>query len=200
MRNTIDALPTMINPCDMNKQEFDNYDEQCGKFRDLILKTFKTHKFEFGRNPDTLNVEVLINNISTITLLPDNTWDEVHRNINKKINNSKDKTKEDSCSICFEEINIPVSCNKCSQYFCGECYIKLFRHNNGIITCPNCRFSFGKKTPDYMIESCIAEIREKLNKAMENKNTANNNNKIGRNGKCPCNSGKKFKKCCGLLS
>ena len=37
------------------------------------------------------------------------------------------------------------------------------------------------------------------NQKRENKPLANENKKIGRNDKCPCNSGKKYKHCCGSI-
>lgn len=67
-----------------------------------------------------------------------------------------------ACMICCKKTTKRVNCNKCSQFYCGNCYIKIFTTNKGIITCPYCRFSFGEIVPDYMISICIDEIKMKL--------------------------------------
>ena len=107
-------------------------------------------------------MEVNINNNSTITILHDNTWKEVQRNIDKKIARFNDEHLQDECSVCFEHTNEAVSCNKCSNDICTECYIKLFKSGEGIITCPHCRFETGSKIPKNMIDLCVEKIKEKL--------------------------------------
>ncbi|WP_099191733.1 SEC-C metal-binding domain-containing protein [Tepidibacter mesophilus] len=42
-----------------------------------------------------------------------------------------------------------------------------------------------------------AEKRKELQKKYKSSKTVVNEEKIGRNDACPCNSGKKYKKCCG---
>lgn len=42
----------------------------------------------------------------------------------------------------------------------------------------------------------VNEMKKMVNKQMGVKNEPKQSNKIGRNDKCPCGSGKKFKKCC----
>ena len=69
----------------MNSIEFDKYDKKCNVIKNLILKVYRNDKFDFIRNPETLYIEVVINNISNITLLPDNNWNEIKRHIDKKI-------------------------------------------------------------------------------------------------------------------
>ena len=41
------------------------------------------------------------------------------------------------------------------------------------------------------------EKREEISKEYRESNIVRNEDKIGRNEKCPCGSGKKYKKCCG---
>ena len=55
------------------------------------------------------------------------------------------------------------------------------------------------------VEISIAEeVQNELSKSAINKEVDQNNkvlkNKISRNEKCPCGSGKKYKHCCGLLN
>ena len=69
----------------MNPKEFDKYDKRCNVIKNLILKDYINDKFDFIRNPETLYIEIVINNNSKITLLPDNNWKEIKRHIDKKI-------------------------------------------------------------------------------------------------------------------
>jgi hypothetical protein len=141
----------------INSNEVDKYNKRCDVIRRLILTTYADTTFEFIRNTDTLYIEVNINNNSKISLLPNNTWDEVKRHINKKI-----KGFTDDCIICCEKMENSVSCPKCSNNFCGKCYIKLYRVGKGIITCPHCRREEGVNLTEYAIESGVVQIKQRL--------------------------------------
>jgi hypothetical protein len=141
----------------MNFNEIDKYNKRCDIIKDLILKTFVDTTFEFNTNPDTLYNEVTINGNSKISLLPDNSWQEVKRHINQKILGFTG-----DCIICCEKMENAVSCAKCSNNFCGKCYIKLFRVGKGIITCPHCRWEFGENVREIMIESFVDKIKDRL--------------------------------------
>lgn len=140
----------------MSNENFEKYDNRCNIIKNLILQKYKNDEFIFKRNLETYFIEIIINNNNIITLLPDDSWKQIQRHINKKLN----YIIED-CSICFNEIKTNVSCNKCGNNWCRDCYINIFRINKGIIKCPHCRFEFGKEIPYYMIEICINEIKNK---------------------------------------
>jgi len=147
----------------MNSIEFDKYDKKCNIIKNLILTFYRNYKIDFIRNPETLYIEVVINNISNITLLPDNNWNEIKRHIDKKIIVLCNGILED-CIICCESIQKNVTCPKCSNNWCGECYINLFKNGKGVITCPHCRFSFGNRMPEDMIQMAVNEIKYKIGK------------------------------------
>ena len=149
-----------MDPVQMNSKEFEKYDKRCVVIKNLILKNYTNSTFEFIRNPDTLCIEVVINNNSKISLLPDNTWDEIKRHINKKIRGFDG----DDCPICYSNIEKAVSCARCSNNWCGECYIKIFKQGKGVITCPHCRYSYGNTMPEYMLKMGVDEIKHKLGK------------------------------------
>ena len=114
-------------------------------------------KIQFQINKVTKNIEIIFTDKKAIiTILEDNTWDEIKHHIDAKI--SKDKT--DECSICStEEIQKRrVTCTKCASDWCTDCYINIFRVNKGIIKCPFCRFTYGEEFPDCMIETGVKEI------------------------------------------
>jgi hypothetical protein len=98
-------------------------------------------------------------NMSIITILPSSNWREIKRHIEKKLNKHN---KIDDCGICYEKMENPVSCSKCANNMCANCYINIFKIGKGVITCPHCRYSYGEKMDDYLIELSIYEIKQKL--------------------------------------
>jgi hypothetical protein len=150
----------------MNSMEFDKYDKKCNVIKNLILKVYRNDKFDFIRNPETLYIEVVINNTFNITLLPDNNWNEIKRHIDKKIIFQRNKRNDilEDCIICCESIQTNITCPKCSNNWCGDCYINLFKTGKGVITCPHCRFSFGDRMCEDMIQMAVNEIKYKLGK------------------------------------
>lgn len=141
----------------MTPDEFDKYDKRCNIIKELILKEYVNCKFDFIRNSTTLYIEVIINNGSKITLLPNSSYSEIKRHIDKKISGFTG-----DCVICANKIKKNVTCSKCSNNWCGKCYINLFRHGSGIITCPHCRYSFGEEIPEYMLDMYINQIKQKV--------------------------------------
>jgi len=138
------------------------YENKKKKIKKKIRKHYKDEKFTYITNPDTRYTEILINDVSRITLLPDSTWNEIKRHINKKLAGQRDGFGD--CVICCEEITQNVTCTKCSGNYCADCYINLFRYGEGIVTCPHCRYSFGRILPNFMIEIGVESIKRKLGK------------------------------------
>ena len=68
------------------------------------------------------------------------------------------KLDKETCAICFEGCK-GVACHKCGERFCHECYIKLFTKGIGVITCPFCRSTTGRKITVNQVSSGIREIR-----------------------------------------
>jgi hypothetical protein len=143
----------------MNKGDRDRYDRRCSIIEKLVIAEFKDQEFDFVRNKDTWNIEIAFrhNGFTLATLLLDNTFQEIKRHLNKKLSGAY---HNNICDICFEISKISASCNKCANSTCGECYINIFKTNKGIMTCPQCRHTFGYETPEYLMEYRILEIRE----------------------------------------
>ena len=119
-------------------------------------------KIQFKKHEITGNLQVIFTDKKAImTILECNTWDEIKRHIDAKMCSSK---RETECSICAtnEIQKRRVSCPKCASYWCLNCYISIFRTNKGVIKCPFCRYTYGQKFPDYMIEMGIKEILDNL--------------------------------------
>jgi hypothetical protein len=143
---------------EMNVRSKKKYKKCCSILKNLIMEEYKNELFVFGI--DERN-QFLISSFSrgnkwTIKFIPENTWKEVKRNIDKQL---VEDYKQNSCSICCEEIMKNISCNKCSQNWCGKCQLKLFETYQGICVCPYCRYAYGQKVPQFMIKAALSEIR-----------------------------------------
>ncbi len=148
----------------INSIELDHptvYDTRCDVIQNLVLETYINDKFDFIRNPETSYVEIVINDNSKITILPDSNWKEIKRNIDKKIIVQRNGISE-GCIICYEKIRNNVTCPKCSNNYCGECYINLFEKGRGVITCPHCRYSIGNTMSEYMVQMGVIAIRHEF--------------------------------------
>lgn len=141
----------------MSFAEFPEYHKRCNVIKNLISNTYKDLDFFFTINHETNFIEMIIDNKAQLTLLPDNTWNEIKRHIDSKITRSyKD------CIICLNKIDTCVSCCKCANHWCGNCYVDLYKHGHGLVTCPICRFSVGEKVPNEILKIGISQISRKL--------------------------------------
>eukprot|EP00537_Pseudo-nitzschia_pungens_P007740 CAMPEP_0172364922 /NCGR_PEP_ID=MMETSP1060-20121228/7943_1 /TAXON_ID=37318 /ORGANISM="Pseudo-nitzschia pungens, Strain cf. cingulata" /LENGTH=820 /DNA_ID=CAMNT_0013088051 /DNA_START=61 /DNA_END=2523 /DNA_ORIENTATION=+ len=55
------------------------------------------------------------------------------------------------CQICYEYMNDPVGCGKCSSRFCRACLQRVFdsdRQNEQLTRCPVCRCEYDRVVPD----------------------------------------------------
>ena len=127
-----------------------------------IKEYIPSEKIRFQNNNFTGNTEIVFTERKAIlSILKENTWENIKRNIDNKMSNIKPV----ECSICLSKKvqKRKVSCPKCSFDTCAGCYINIFRTNKGIIKCPFCRYTHGNEFPDEMIEIGVQEILYKLN-------------------------------------
>lgn len=142
----------------MNLTEFDKYEQRCLIIKNLIEKHYNNHTFKFYYNTDNRLYNILINGTTNISILGDNTWQDIKRHIDKKLNYKNNS----ECGICFETIKKNVTCPKCSQNLCAECYINIIRKGKGIFTCPFCKYKFGEKMELFDLALAIVSIKEML--------------------------------------
>ncbi len=89
------------------------------------------------------------------------TWKETQRSINKVLYRNHSLI----CGNCFKQYNksCMVDCPGCKRKYCGKCYVQSFRTGMGIVSCPYCPHTFGKKMKDSLsVEIGIANIEEKF--------------------------------------
>lgn len=78
---------------------------------------------------------VIVKHNALITILPTNTWEEIKDCIDIKMN----KKNTDVCSICYKSTKKRrVSCGKCLNYWCVECYMQNCKSYTGYQKCPYC--------------------------------------------------------------
>lgn len=118
-------------------------------------------KIQFKKHKITGDLQIIFTTKKAImTILDCNTWDEIKRHIDIKMSNERN----DECSICstMEIQKRRITCTKCASEWCINCYISIFKTNNGIIKCPFCRFSYGEEYPEYMVEIGVQQILDSL--------------------------------------
>jgi hypothetical protein len=135
------------------------YENKCAIIKKIIEQKYSDVNFIYDVNDDSGLIEIIINNQSKMTILRDNTVSEILRHIKTKLDIT---WKEQDCGVCFEKINKRVSCPKCSNYYCSNCYINIFKTGKGIIACPFCRYSYGTMMTDLILSLAVEEIKYKL--------------------------------------
>lgn len=119
-----------------------------------IIKAFPddcypNNKIKIYRYKKSGKIELFFEKHKTImTILKDNTIDEIIRNITKHLNKNNINY---ICNICYNERSKSIFCNKCSNDFCYKCYIDIFKKNQGLIICPYCRYTIGDIIPEFLI-------------------------------------------------
>ena len=140
----------------------EHYVKRCSVILKLVSKKYENHGFCLVHRRSTPLQELLIDGVCTITLMPDNSLKEITRHVDKKIERLTQCVNVDKCIICDDIIATNVTCTKCANNWCGDCYINLFKSGKGVIKCPHCRFSFGMEMSEEMVEMGIIEIKLKI--------------------------------------
>jgi len=123
---------------------------------------FPTYNIKYKLDEDTHDLRLYISMIKnkiiiiTINKNKNKTIEEIIKYIEQKLYNESLNNNE--CSICFNENNYcKIYCIQCTGDWCMNCYIDIFRKNEGIIICPFCRYIYGHKCPKNMIEKKISQ-------------------------------------------
>ena len=95
---------------------------------------------------------------SMMTILEENTWEELKRIIDSK---TRHQFRATQCEICLHAHlmqRASISCSKCAKRWCVGCNIKMFKNNKGLSKCPYCRYAIGVVIPDMIVEMGVAEM------------------------------------------
>jgi hypothetical protein len=138
---------------------WDNYKSGSNLIIKLIKKNYPKENIIIEEPVGIDFYSVKINSNITITIMPDDSWIDIKKNIDLKL--SSLNQYENICRLCKMEIKAKTSCVRCQKTCCIECYIKNFKTNKGIIKCDNCSYKFGVKTPNEYIDILVEDIREK---------------------------------------
>ena len=121
-----------------------------------IIKYIGNEPIQFNIHPITGDLQIIFPNKSAkMKVSTDDTWYEIKRHIDKKMSNDR----PNECTMCYNDIKRRATCAKCSNEWCIDCYIDIFRTNKGLIKCPFCRDVYGYICPEYMMERAIRQIK-----------------------------------------
>ena len=134
----------------------EKYLEKCKITMCLIKSEFPDVKLEYSMHEDL--VQLFINDRGTVCLKPDCKWNNIKRSIDKIIGRKFDK----ECSICCNKtVKQNCFCECCSNSWCPQCYIDIFRQGKGLIKCPFCRHHIiGEEFPDFMVEIGVEAMKD----------------------------------------
>jgi hypothetical protein len=127
----------------------------------MIRSYIPKEEIEFVRNEITGELELLFpKRHALMTIKATNSWREIKRHIDAKIS----EKKSSECPICSSEKiqQRRVSCTKCAEASCVDCFINIFRANKGITKCPFCRYEVGFEISDSMVELGVQQIVAKF--------------------------------------
>lgn len=101
---------------------------------------------------------------ATFSVLEDSVWADVKRVLAKKVNRAT-ATERWTCDICCEASPNRVSCNKCANDTCGECYIRALVAGQGVVVCPWCRGRTGQRFEPHQVTIMAEQVRSRLEAA-----------------------------------
>jgi len=153
--------PINCNNYDSASCYIDPYKQKIDNIINFIKSKYPNIKFKLIKN-DYTNIEeiIFIDYKANMSILETTELSSIELRINSIINKKNSDLEE--CMICCNEMITNVSCNKCANNYCVECYIKIYENGRGIITCPFCRFSYGNLIPSHLIKLGIQQIKNKL--------------------------------------
>ena len=80
---------------------------------------------------------------------------------------------EITCPICFDVLSsktnsAALTCHECLASVCGDCTIKQFIVNQGVMICCSCRHTIGLPKPDYQVLGMVEVMRQGLACGLKN--------------------------------
>jgi len=139
----------------MDDESYKHYMRRCQIMLPLIENQFSKHIIKLSKNPESLFLEIILDDFIMVDILPGDDFNVLKNKIIKQI---KAKMKDLVCNVCDESDILPMSCPKCFQLWCIDCYISRFRSGQGIVMCPNCKHCVGQKMKHENIQMCVEEI------------------------------------------
>jgi hypothetical protein len=134
------------------------YEKRCKILKNLLQIEYPFYTFEMGLSANT--AQIVVNGKLSMSVLFDSTIKELKLIIKRHMASDY----PDECLICCNKCDFTctITCAKCSNGYCGECYVNLFRVGGGVITCPFCKLKIGEKMPPFEVEIGVQYIKRKL--------------------------------------
>ena len=101
-----------------------------------------------------------------LMLSPGDTWKYVREEL------ALDPDRNILCALCLEDlypfdVQRPHSiCHECGAGVCGDCIVKRFVDNSGLLVCCRCKLSLGTPMPASIVEEKAERMRAYFSKSL----------------------------------
>ena len=111
----------------------------------LINKHFGADNVVIKEINNNLDVTIVDRKIA-FTVLHGKSWIETKKYIDKILDDSIE-SKDNLCTICYETQRAFTGCASCHNRWCMQCCSNMIRKTKGLIVCPYCKHTVGKRGP-----------------------------------------------------
>ncbi len=116
----------------------DNYTTKVILFAKLLKKEYPDTVIVIKK--ENCNYRVILDDVF-INVPIDAIW----VNFKKRVHNILNNVITQECNICMEKKDTYLTCLKCPQAYCIECFLNIILPSRGVIKCPFCRAEYGEE-------------------------------------------------------
>jgi len=106
--------------------------------------------------PDDICIVYFHKRCASSTISVGQTWRIIARDLDQK--SAPIPAQPPECSVCCESSYDRVSCHKCVNAICLDCYVSIFLSGKGVITCPFCRYRVGEELAPRLLLRRTCEV------------------------------------------
>ena len=114
----------------------------------LINKHFGDDKVTIKEINNNLDVKPVDRKIA-FTVLHGKSWVDTKKYIDRILDDNV-VSKDSECKICCETQRAFTGCASCNNRWCIQCCSNMIRKTKGLIICPYCKHTVGKKGSCYV--------------------------------------------------
>ena len=82
-------------------------------------------------------------------------WTDIKKYIDKIFEDLTNATQPQECGICCEPYPVFIGCAQCHNKCCLKCQVSILRRNSGLLVCPYCNNTVGRKVPPVCVELLV---------------------------------------------
>jgi hypothetical protein len=105
------------------------------------------------------NLEVIVPEKRVrFTAINGNSWTYIKKHIDKLFEDLPNMQQSRECGICCGTTNNFIGCAQCHNRCCLKCQISILRSNSGLLVCPYCNYTVGRKVPP----ACVGLLVDRM--------------------------------------